>query len=321
MSLSAKLEIKRYVKGVCTMRKLGILLFVYFSFINSVMAEAVKCKEIETVWKPAIDSLCGENGMGYQRSIYATHPAKYDQRNRCLEAPDGKSKALQMRTFRGLYNSLMDYNRAIDGLAATHVKFSVQMYMDPNFEYFTGGRLPIGIKIGPVGVNTNCIGGGCPPEKQDGSSVRVNYNSETSKDGVRRLVLKAYSYHMNRNTPRKNFDNPWGPDRPPVSSMFGDNFPLNGTIPYGRWVTVKLEVKLNRIGHDDGYINFEASWVGPNGKITRTGGATGLRYRDAEDSPKWKIVGVYLTDKFNTQEPAPASQSMYFRGYKMTTCE
>lgn len=279
---------------------------------------AVECEEIETVWRPSAASLCGSNGFGYQRSNYADHPAIYDQRNKCAPAPHGTGNALQVRTYQGMINSLLDYNREIEGLSATHVKFTVQMYLDSNYEYFAGGRLPIGIKIGPVGVNTRCIGGGCLPEKQDGASVRINYNAIRGKDGVNRLGLKAYSYHLNRDTPRFVAESPFVPGRR-VLSQFGENFPLNGSIPYGRWVTVRLEVKLNRIGRDDGYINFEAYWYGPNGRITRTGGATGLRFRDATN-PKWKIVGVYMTDKFNTQERAPASQSAYYRYHRMATC-
>jgi len=300
------------------MKKALFAFITYFLFVGSAWAQ-IQCREIETVWQPRPEDLCGPSGMGYQRSNLATHPASYDQRNRCAPAPRVGGTALQIRTFRGLYNSLMDHNREIEGLAATHVTFTVQMFMDPNYEYFSGGRLPMGIKIGPVGVNTNCVSGGCPPERQDGASVRVNYNSAIGKDGVRRMVPMAYSYHLNRTTPRFFTSSPFGPARPPVLSQFGDNFRLDGSIPYGRWVTFRLEVKLNRLGHDDGFINFEAYWDGPNGRIIRRGGAQGLRFRD-EVYPKWKIVGVHLTDKFNTQERAPASQSAYYRNYRMTTC-
>lgn len=294
-----------------------IALVMSFLFLETVHAD-ITCKEVKTVWKPSIKSLCSPSGFGYQRSYLADHPAQYDQRNRCVNIPKFGGEVLAIRTYQGMYNSLMDHNREIKGLSATHVKFTVQMYLDSNYEYFAGGRLPIGIKIGPVGENTNCISGGCPPERQDGGSVRVNYNSEVSRDGVPRMVLKAYSYHLNRKTPRFVSQSSYGESKPRLS-QFGDNFPLDGTIPYGRWVTVSLEVKLNRLGHADGFINMEAYWDGPNGRIVRKGGAKGLEFRD-EVYPKWKIVGAFMTDKFNTQERAPASQSVYYRNHRMTTC-
>lgn len=278
---------------------------------------AQMCKTIKTIWEPDLKDFSRTGGFAFQRATRATHKiSTMDKRARYVSSsPGAGGPALEMKTLRGVYNSLMDFNKSIPGMSATHVKFSVDMYIDEDYEYWTGGRLPIGIKIGPSHGSARCIGGGCMPKNQGGSSVRVNYNSEVDTDGVRRLKLAAYSYHLNRTTPIIFTKSAFVANAKPKESQFGDNFRFNRTIPYGKWVTLHLEVALNRLGKDDGYIKFRADWDGKPQDIIK---AEGLRFRDE----KWKIIGVYLTDKYNTtNKVSPAEQSMYFKNYRMVTCK
>lgn len=258
----------------------------------------------QTVWQPSETSLCNAN-WGIARASGATHPASLDDRLSCVNnAPGNGGTALKFVAPAKIKLSLMDYAKKVDGLASTHVKTETYVYIPANYDYFTAGRMAMGVRIGNPGNPGNCHSGGCPPEDQDGASVRVNYRLNSAKTT---LTPAIYSYHLNRGgTPiYKNGQ----------KKVWGANNHLNNPLPKSEWVKMVLEVKLNDIGKNNGFAKL--TLYNKSGKVISTATTTNARYRD---SAKWKIMGPIMTEKFNTS-PSPVTQSMYYKDYRMQKCD
>jgi hypothetical protein len=123
---------------------------------------------------------------------------------------------------------------------ADELWLSYRVYFEPGWEWVLGGKLP------GLGGGTRPTGGG-GGDGDDGFSARLMWR----RDG--RLVV--YAYH---------------PDRP---GRFGEDFPLDGRAPVGRWFTVTQRLRMN--SGPERYDGLVEVWIDGERRLSRTG----LRWR------------------------------------------
>lgn len=272
-----------------------------FATMFSGQAMAQSCK---TVWQPTESSLCNAN-WGIARRPGATHPASLDDRLSCVNnAPGNGGAALKFVMPANIVSSLMDYAKKVDGLASTHVRTETYVYIPANYKYFSAGRMAMGVRIGNPNKPGNCHSGGCPPEDQDGASVRVNYRLNSGKTT---LTPAIYSYHLNRGGTPLYVNG--------KKKVWGANNHMSKPLPEGQWVKMVLEVKLNDIGKSNGFSKLTT--YNQNGSLISTVTTTNAKYRN---SAQWKIMGPIMTEKVNAGK-SPVTQSMYYKDYKMQNCD
>lgn len=224
-----------------------------------------------------------------------------------MEKGPGGLKALKFVSYGDKYNSLLNYFHKIPNMAADAGRFVMNFYIDKNYEPYTTGRLAGGIHIAdPASTKANCLGGGCLPENQKGSSVRLQYVYSRA-NGT--LSPNTYAYHLNRTTQRIT-STPKLIGQKATTVMWGQG--KTGKIPFpkGEWVTMVLDVKLNDINTINGSTNLMI--FNNQGKLVESILHENMEFRRTAN---WKILGPYFTEKFNNYNPGPKTQAMYTNGY------
>jgi hypothetical protein len=285
---------------------------------NLAMAEPAFPPEhcLSIVWAPSNREVCSSAYLIY-RDEKATHDPRHDDRKLCTAGPNGET-VIEYIQRAGEYVSLMTQQTPLPSVAAEAGRIQVDMMIPADYEFWTSGRYPIGLVIAPENKQEiGCFAGGCPVEKQEGSSVRVQYYSKFKGRGNTPEPL-IYSYHLNRGAPTvENFDAPWvGVDN--KTAQFGTNTPLGAPQPKGVWVTLVLDVVLNTFDAEGRPISDGSArlsmYDAQNGKLL---GQTRLSNAVYRKKRTWKIVGPFLNDK-TTQHRAPRrTQSMYYSNYKL----
>lgn len=132
-----------------------------------------------------------------------------------------------------------------------HAAVSMDMYIPASFDFMTvTGKFGIGLNAGNRGAN----GGSVPPDDQNGASTRTVRGNEAQK------YHRPYTYALNRTTPHGYQEAGASDDCP---------------VPQGEWVRFELEVFINDLGSDNGYVKL---WL--NG--VKFSEYTGLRFRTAD---------------------------------------
>lgn len=273
--------------------------------LGKVLADSCYSK----IWSPA-NSTMGVDNWHYQRAAGATHAEStgFDKRATYVKDAPGGVDAVRFVSYGDKWNSLLDYRKgnASSSMPANGMetaRFVVNYLVDKNWENYAAGRFAAGVIIGDPAKKISCMSGGCVPEKQQGSSVRVNFS--------RSLQPKLYSYHLNRKTPRFV----WESKLEGVASgerQFGDAPSTNVSLPKGEWVTMVIDVTLNDVGKDNG--SSRLAVYNSQGKLMSSVSINNARYRN---DAKWKIVGPYMTEKYDNLAPGPKTQYTYARNYMM----
>lgn len=267
------------------------------------------CKSAKLSWNPPPSELCSAT-WGVLRANKATHDPSYDRRLACVNNFLQKGPALQITSYKGLYNSLLDSRKVVTNLKADQAVKRVTMYIDPNYVPVSNGRLAYGIQISdPANVGKN-IGGGTLPENQNGSSVRMNFKVK-KVNGKDRLYAAGYSYHFNRTSKRIVSGGFSGKEE---LKQYGVGPELSQPLPVGECFILQTEVKLNEVGKSNG--SLKISLIKDN-KVIDSKTMSNLLYRN---NAKWKIIGPYMTTKYNDQTPGPATGSIYYKNHEIYSC-
>lgn len=258
------------------------------------------------IWDPA-ESTMGSSQWYPQRAAKATHAASFDSRASYVSNAPGGVGAVRFVSYGDKWNSLLDFRAgnvqsSMPAQGMEEARFVVKYYIPNDYNVWVAGRMAAGLKIGNPNGRISCHSGGCPPENQQGSSVRVNFSSS--------LRLMVYSYHLNRTSPRiTDWDNPLTGGVVPVR-QFGAGPRTTVAMPKGEWVTFVLDVKLNTVGQSNG--SARLLLYNERGSLLSSALLQNSRYRD---SASWKIVGPYMTEKYDNLAPGPKTQYMYARDY------
>jgi len=137
-----------------------------------------------------------------------------------------------------------------EGFATLHFPDGVQragLAMDfwlPEEATFTsGGRWPIGLWVGPEGMESpRQASGGTPPADQQAAGLRLNRSNGTD------AAFKIYSYHLNRLEGQSGYTYSSRSEDEVYGYPGEDSHPT----PRGRWVTVEVEIWVNTPGETDG---------------------------------------------------------------------
>ncbi len=262
-----------------------------------------------TAWNPTEQALINDK-WSILRATGSTHDTSYDMRASYVANGPENQKALKFVAYKDKRQSLVDYRKTVAASDAARLVFS--FYLPKNFQAFSSGRLAAGVQITDPDNRGTGIGGGVLPERQNGSSIRINH---TSSKNTNEMTPMLYSYHLDRKSPRVVSEPDWEGKQPKVS-MFGEGARLTSPIPKGEWVTMVIDVTLNDVGRNNGssylYL-FNAA-----GKLVSESSFKNVIYRN---DAKWKIIGPYFTEKFNNPDPTGTGkdESMYTKGYALLT--
>lgn len=261
------------------------------------------------IWNPA-NSTMGADSWSYQRAAGSTHAEStgLDKRASYITEGPGGMDAVRFVSYGNYWNSLLDYKKgnakgSMPAAGMETARFVVRYHVDKNYENYVAGRLAAGLIIGDPNGRITGMSGGTVPEKQQGSSVRVNFS--------RSLQPKLYSYNLNRNTPRFF----WQSKLEGVASgerQFGFSPSTNVSMPKGEWITLVLDVDLNDVGKTNGSSNLAI--YNAAGKLM---GSVQINNAEYRKDPKWKIVGPYMTEKYDDLSPGPKTQYMYARNFEI----
>lgn len=276
----------------------------------------------QRIWNPR-EADMGVGKWSPQRKGGSTNDPSFDQRASYVEkGPDGLP-AVQFISYHDKNNALIDFRRSnadpyMPKKGMEEARFMVSYYLPSNYQFFASGRLAAGMYITDPDNPGTCMGGGCPPALQTGSSVRINFSRDSSINSFRPML---YSYHLNRNSPVIKWIAPMGDGKTELVRQFGIGPTVPLAMPKNEWFTMILDVKLN----DAGVANGSARLLVYNelGKLVTAAQLDNAMYRT---NPNWKIMGPYLTEKYNNDlGPGPKTQSMYARNYgifkKLANCE
>jgi hypothetical protein len=259
-----------------------------------------------TAWAPDVSELCGPKGWGVLRDVHATHDPEFDHRLSCTEEAPGGGAALDVVAWGDKANSLLDYRRQVPGMGADAARMTAQIYVADDYELWSAGRLLLGLRIGDPVRPGKGIGGNIAPEKQTGSSVRVNFAAKGD-----RLVPKLLGYYLDRQTKAAKHRSNWtGKTK---MATFGENTRVSGAIPKGEWVTLVLDVVLNDVGQSNGSATLTV--LDASGQVLGSGTRDNAVFRN---DASWKIIGPYMTEKYNKSGPAPKTQHMFYRDYAIS---
>jgi hypothetical protein len=215
-------------------------------------------------------------------------------------APDG-SPAIEVLARHDAPNFSQYWPDDVPGLLgrnATHARISVELYLQPGYQYRTTGSGKYGIGLWG-GDSRTCTTGGCPQGSQTGWYIRLNW-SHGDYSGIPMLAAKTFNQ--------------------PTHSGATGALRLNGRLvqfPRGQWIKVFYEVQLNTPGIGDGWAEvaaFDASGR-PIGSMKRTGLL--FRYTDA-----WKIRGPLFTEMWggpheSSSQWPPQTQKSWYRNYRI----
>lgn len=276
----------------------------------------------QRVWNPR-EADMGVGKWSAQRRTGSTNDPSFDQRASYVEkGPDGLP-SVQFIAYHDKNNALLDFRRinaapSMPKKGMEEARFMVSYYLPSSYQFFASGRLAAGMYITDPNNPGTCMGGGCPPEQQTGSSVRINFDRDETINSIRPMV---YSYHLNRTSPVISWIAPAGDGKTKLTRKFGQGPTVSEPMPKNEWFTMILDVKLN----DAGVANGSARLLVYNelGKLVTAASLDKAMYRT---NPNWKIMGPYLTEKYNNDlGPGPKTQSMYARNYgifnKVANCE
>ena len=275
------------------------------SALSTILAD--KC--YTTAWNPTEEALVSDK-WSILRATGSTHDTSYDMRVSYVADGPENQKALKFVAYNDKRQSLVDYRKTVAASDAARLVFGI--YIGKNYNVFSSGRLAAGVQITDPDNRGLNIGGGALPERQNGSSIRINH---TSNKNTNEMTPMLYSYHLDRKSPRVVSEPDWEGKQPKVS-MFGEGARLTSPIPKGEWVTMVIDVTLNDVGTNNGsstlYL-FNAA-----GKLVSESSFKNVIYRN---DAKWKIIGPYFTEKFNNPDPTGTGkdESMYTKGYALLT--
>jgi hypothetical protein len=155
---------------------------------------------------------------------------------------------------------------------------SYRVYFSNGFDWTKGGKLP-GLCGGPVnGEGRTCPVGCSTVDRYDGFSARLMWRANGA--------IVAYLYY---------------PDKP-KSVRCGEDFVFDTTLESGRWYTIAISVRLNRVSSSGPASNGRVrAWI--DGRKTLDVDDIVLRYDD-----DIKVTRTYLTTYVggSTEEFAPA---------------
>lgn len=295
---------------MCRIKKIAGLLtcLAALTMADTAMAKETVCRN-PAVWVPSESSLCNAT-WGIARSRQANHRAELDDRLSCRgKGPANAGTVLDFVVHHGKYSSLMSYQKPVSGMALDSARIETYLYIPADYQYWNSGRFALGLRIGDPAKPGNCMSGGCPPDEQTGSSVRVNY---TQKDNMTFVPL-IYSYHLNRPGKAQVTQTQFGGVK---RVHYGNNTHLDKAIPRGQWVKMVLKVTLNDVGKDNG--SAKLSVYDLKGNLITSNTVTKAVFRKDK---KWKIIGPIMTEKFNLSKPPPKTQHMYYRDYRILNCQ
>lgn len=107
----------------------------------------------------------------------------------------------------------------------------------------------------------------------------------------------VYSYHLNRTSPvNKSWISPTGNGKTQLIRQFGQGPTVPEPMPKNEWFTMILDLKLNEVGKADGSARLLV--YNEQGKLMTFAQLDNAVYRT---NPNWKIMGPYLTEKYNNQ--------------------
>lgn len=261
------------------------------------------------IWNPANSSM-GIDKWAYQRAGGATHAEStgFDKRASYVTNAPGGVDAVRFVSYGDKWNSLLDYKKGnaksfMPAAGMESARFVASYHIPSSYDVYRAGRLPVGFIIGDPNGKITGMSGGTVPEKQQGSSVRINFSKS--------LSLMIYSYHLNRKSERFFWTSPLAGGGS-GERQFGTGPRTPNPLPKGEWATMVLDVTLNEVGKTNGTSRLRL--YNSQGKLFSSALLENAQFR--KDS-KWKITGPYMTEKYDNLAPGPKTQYMYARNFNI----
>lgn len=277
----------------------------------STLAKVIGDTCYQRLWNP-LESDMGRGKWSAQRKAGSTTDPIFDQRASFERDAPGGVPAVRFTAYGDKDNALIDFRRSnaapyMPRNGMEEARFMVSYYLPSNYEFFASGRLAAGMYITDPNNPGTCMGGGCLPSLQTGSSVRINFDRDERINGIRPMI---YSYHLDRTSPVVSWKSPMG-NGAPIIRQFGQGPTVPYAMPKNKWFTMILDIKLNDVGKANGKTRILV--YNNDGKLMTHTQLTDVVYRT---NPKWKIMGPYLTEKYNNGlGPGPKTQSMFARNF------
>ena len=267
---------------------------VALMFSGTASAAPAPCDTVGSLaWRMPLKSTdVGQNPGGvFSRSEFRLLGSvkNTDNRMSIANGPDGRP-AIKMYVPKGENKTVSMTMAPLGSTGIKHACLSLRVYLSSGFDFGTAGtKLGWGL-FGGTGSKDS---GGTPPEEQKGWTER----NVTSRWGSR-----IYSYHLNRNEPRRSNGN-----------MFGSKSQYSKPLPTGRWFNIHLEVKVNDLGKSNGHARM---WVDNE----YSGEIAGMVLRTS--SRNWLVRGLQFTDMWGGTTSAPENfspryQSIFYSDYRI----
>ncbi len=274
---------------------------------------------LKTVWAPTNEEACSMamDALRDGQADSINQPESLDHRKRCAQTPDGKT-VVEYVQYPKTYVSLMNYWKEF--AAADAARISMDLLVPEDYEYWSSGRLALGMAVAEPGHLRGCFSGGCLPENQTGSSIRLQYSYDNNRTCWHPMI---YDYALNRNTKidedhGSNWEGGTVADR-----SFGRNTRTNGCQPLGKWVTISMDMVLNTFTATGQPIANGTATINMYDKETGTLiGTNSINNAVWRSDPKWKILGPFFTDKTTFHQQSPDQlNSMYMANYNMSVLD
>ena len=253
-------------------------------------------------WSPPAQTFCDfafPLGRGNLHEYDLSDPRM--DRVSCGAGPDG-GPSMIVRQFAGAEVSVMSVGRHEFPQAmrdASVARLSADFYIPADYDWTFAGRMPLGINVGPW------TSGGKTGDRQTGSSIRLHLWPDNGG------TFGIYSYNFDRTSS--------GADDRGTQKQWGQGVAkVNARLPRNEWITVTLELALDRPGADRDAASIylhdsEGNLIGSDTSGKR------LTYRRAGDT--FGFTGAIFDDKLNSSSARAAKNKQYYaRNWQGQAC-